>query len=95
MRVKIVSGTDYADLETKLNDYLSTIDCSDAKVNYQLDKMVIIVEHNEKKVVCRCCDCQFYDKSGDHRGAWGLCHRKGERTRFNAESCSLYVDVRA
>ena len=94
MRVKIVSGTDYAELETKLNDYLSTIDHSDAKINYQLDKMVIIVEHEEKQVVCRCCDCQYYDKGGDYRGAWGLCQKKGVRTRFSEIKCDYFTDVR-
>lgn len=94
MRVKIVVGTDYADLQNQLNEYLSGVDRTPVKVQYELDKMIAIVEHDEVKVICRCCDCQSYDPSEDNRGAWGLCHRKGIRTRFNSKKCELFIDIR-
>ena len=94
MRVKIVVGTDYADLQNQLNDYLESLDRTPATVRYELDKLIAIVEHEEKKIVSRCCDCQFYDAGGDIRGAWGLCHRKGIRTRFSEKKCECYMDIR-
>ena len=95
MRVKILVGTDYGDLQNQLNDYLGKLGETPATVRYELDKMIAIVEHdNEKEVVCRCCDCQSYDTSEDVRGAWGLCHRKGIRTKFNAKKCELFTDIR-
>ena len=94
MRVKIIVGTDYADLQNQLNEYLAELDRTPAMVRYELDKLIAIVEHEERKVVSRCCDCQFYDNSGDLRGAWGLCHRKGTRVKFNAEKCECFMDIR-
>jgi hypothetical protein len=65
------------------------------EIKYDLDNLIVIVEHGKPtERVCRCCDCVHYDPSEDNRGAWGLCHRKGIRTRFNSKKCSVFDDVR-
>lgn len=95
-KVKFVIGTDITDLNNALNDYLKSVPEKNMTINYDLENLIVIVEHSEDdcEKVCRCCDCQHYDPSEDRRGAWGLCHRKGIRTRFNAKKCESYEDVR-
>lgn len=94
-KVKFVTGISLEDLNANLNDYLSTLAENDVNIKYQLEDLLVIVEHGEvKQSVCRCCDCQHYDPSEDHRGAWGLCHRKGIRTKFSSLSCGDFDDIR-
>ena len=94
-KVKFVIGTDIEDLNNALNDYLKTIPETETEIKYDVANLLVIVEHGEvSKSVCRCCDCQHYDPSEDNRGAWGLCHRKGIRTKFSSLSCNDYDDIR-
>lgn len=96
MKVKFVIGTDLQDLQDSLNSYLNSIKETEVNVKYDLDRLIVIVEHDgcSKESVCRCCDCIFYDPSEDRRTPWGLCQRRGERTKFNRKSCGDFIDVR-
>lgn len=94
MKVKFIIGTDYADLQNQLNDFLSTIGNTPVSVKYELDNIIAVVEFDEPNAECRCCDCQHYDTGGDVRGAWGLCQRKGIRTRFSSLKCEYFTDIR-
>lgn len=96
MRIKLIIGTDFQDLEKSLNSFLDSIGDIKADIKYELDKNIAIIEYDEKKESVKqiCCDCQFYDPTGDYRGAWGVCQRKGVRTRFSMDRCDYFLDLR-
>lgn len=88
LKVKFVTGATIKEVETNLNIYLSTID-EKADIKYDLQNLLVIVEHNAKDAPkSRCCDCMFYDPSGDIRSVWGVCQRTDCRVKYMEESCN-------
>ena len=92
-KIRIVEGCTAEELEMNANAVLETIKTDDVEIKYLYDTRIVI-EYIESIRKCKCMDCQFYDSTGDTRGAFGCCQRKGVRVRFTAEACDRFEDVR-
>lgn len=92
MRIKIVKGVDYADLEEQTNHFLDTLN-GDVTVDPRPELLLTIIHYESEEAKTMCVDCQFYDPSRDIRGAWGLCQRHGERVKFT-NKCREFLDIR-
>ena len=95
LQTKLIQGTDLPDLFGNLNLFLSTVQSEEKPViRYHLEDLIIIVEYEpEPPRRSICCDCEYYDTTGDLRSAWGLCHKHGERIRFS-HTCKSFEDNR-
>ena len=91
MQVKLIVGTDYTDLEEQINVFVSAK--KDAKVDVDFKNVAAIVTYGgDPKTLC--CDCRFWDDSGEHDKMIGLCQCNGGRRRFNDKSCEEFKDMR-
>ena len=93
-RIIIVEGFSAEALERKTNEALESINAESVELKYMLHENKIVIEYEK---VCRknkCMDCQFYDATGDLRGAFGSCQRKGVRVRFTEDACERFEDLR-
>ena len=93
-KIRIVEGDCTQSLETKANEILASIPEDSVEIRYMLDTNKIVIEYVEHVIELKCMDCQFYDKTGDHRGAFGCCQRKGVRVRFSEDACDRFEDLR-
>ena len=92
MRIKIVKGVDYADLERQTNQFLDTLK-GETTIEPHPELLLTIIFYDAEETKRMCVDCQFYDPSEDIRGAWGLCQRHGERVKFTKQ-CNEFLDIR-
>ena len=93
-RIRIVEGATAEILESNANRILEEIKTDEADIKYMLPENKIVIEYVEHPRTCKCMDCQFYDTTGDVRGAYGCCQRKGVHVRFTGEACEYFEDVR-
>lgn len=93
-KIRIVEGATSEILEANVNRVLEEIKTDDAEIRYMIPDNIIVIEYCEHSKVCKCMDCQYYDKDGDIRGAWALCQKKGIRVRFSETRCDCFEDVR-
>lgn len=93
-KIKIIEGWSAEALEQKTNEALASIKAESVDIKYMLPEHKIVIEYDERIVELKCMDCQFYDKNGDGRGAFGCCQRKGVRVRFSQKACDRFEDVR-
>ena len=91
MRIKLLVGTDYKDLEDQINEAVKSQ--NDAKVDVNFETIAAVVTFNsETKTMCM--DCKHWDDSGEHDSIIGLCQCNGGRKRFNSKSCGDFKDRR-
>lgn len=94
LQVKILKpeGTD---LETSINEFLSTIEESSVK-DIKLDGKSAMIMYEVKNAWegSLCCDCQHWDDGGNVESVSGLCQECGGRRRFNCKACSHFKDIR-
>lgn len=92
MRVSFICGTSVADLESKLNDFLKTVE-GVTDIKYDLENtMTAIVAYTPAGRNELCCDCRAWDDNGDN--LIGLCHKRGGRKRFSDKACEDFDDRR-
>ena len=97
LQIKIVHGMTVDELTLEANMFLETISDDavkdiivDAAEGYATIKYV--VEEEYKNALC--CDCRYWDDSGDCESLIGLCHECGGRKRFSQKACPKFKDVR-
>lgn len=93
MQVKIIVGKSYAELETKINEFLDGLPEDPKSVNVDLENWSAIIEY-DKVIKALCCDCKHWDDSGDSSALVGLCQKHGGRKRFSSRCCKEFEDVR-
>ena len=101
LQVKILQGTEVADLNKSINDFLATIkseDVRDIKFGLTAENIPLIAiiqyEITEAFVNRKCYDCKYWDDGGSTSAVSGLCHECGQRRRFNCDACSMFKDAR-
>ena len=91
MRIKLLVGTDYNDLECQINEIIKAH--TDAQVDVSFENIAAVISFgSESKSMCM--DCSFWDDGGEHDCLMGLCQCKGGRRRFNSKSCGEFKDRR-
>ena len=93
-KIRIIEGDSAEILEQKTNEALASIKADKVELKYMLPVNKIIIEYEEKIIQLKCMDCQYYDQTGDTRGAFGCCQKKGVRVRFSEKACDRFEDVR-
>ena len=97
LQVKVISTVQVTDLESSINEFLTTVDAEAVK-NIDVDVLdataVIQYEIIEEWTKALCCDCQHWDDGGSTSNVSGLCHECGQRRRFNCRACKQFKDVR-
>ena len=91
MRIKLLVGTDYKDLENQINEAVKSQ--KDASVDVNFETIAAVVTFNEDAKTM-CMDCRFWDDGGEHDSLIGLCQCCGGRKRFNNKSCGEFKDRR-
>ena len=97
LQVKVISTVQVTDLESSINEFLTTVDTESVKdisVDVLDSTAVIQYEIVEEWKNALCCDCQHWDDGGSTSNVSGLCHECGQRRRFNCKACKQFKDVR-
>lgn len=97
LQVKVISTVQVTDLESSINEFLTTVDTESVKdisVDVMDSTAVIQYEIVEEWKNALCCDCQHWDDGGSTSNVSGLCHECGQRRRFNCKACKKFKDVR-
>ena len=97
LQVKVISTVQVTDLESSINEFLTTVDTESVKdisVDVMDSTAVIQYEIVEEWKNALCCDCQHWDDGGSTSNVSGLCHECGQRRRFNCRACKQFKDVR-
>ena len=98
LQVEIVTGMTTEELQGSINAFLKTLPDDEAVRDIKIDTpegtatILYIVKEKWKGQLC--CDCKFWDDSGDHEAVIGLCQVCGGRRRFSSNSCEKFQDVR-
>ena len=93
MQVKIIVGGTYAELERKINEFLNELHEDPKDVRVDLENWSAVIEY-DKTANALCCECKYWDDSGQNDSLYGLCQLKGGRKRFGSKCCKDYLDVR-
>ena len=91
MRIKLLVGTDYKDLEDQINAIVKSQQDATVDVNFDSIAAVVTLSGDSK---CMCMDCSFWDDEGRHDSVMGLCQCRGGRMRFNCRACEEFKDRR-
>lgn len=84
-QVKFITAFSLDDLESKLNDYLKTVD-SEVSIKYDFPRNMAVVEISNTGATQLCCEC-FYWK--DEGGLNGKCKLTGAIADYRF-SCERY-----
>lgn len=94
MQVKFIEGVNLEELESEINAFLVGLPSEPKSVTYDFDKMFAIIEYNKVRDKAICCECRFWDDTGEHDSLIGFCQRCGGRKRFGEKACNNYEDIR-
>ena len=96
LQVKFVIGYDLMDLNESLNEALSKIKSENVSIKYELNNTLAIIEYEVQEAYKErlCCECAYWDDSGNSESLNGFCTMTGKRMRFNCHACPNYKDIR-
>ena len=97
LQVKVISTVQVKDLESSINEFLTTVDAETVKdINIDVLDGTAVIQYEivEEWKKALCCDCQHWDDGGSTSNVSGLCHECGQRRRFNCRACKQFKDVR-
>jgi len=95
--IKTVFFSSLKDMDTAVNEFLSTIgddSFKDIKVEDEKGFAVILYEAQEEWKDRMCSECKYWDDAGQSDSVSGLCHECGGRRRFNCRACDRFKDIR-
>ena len=95
LQIKTIYDTGLAELDKKVNEFLKDIPEDNVRSIELHDNCMLIqyvIEEEWEKSLC--CDCQFWDDSGDSGSPVAFCQIRGQRRRFNCRACENYKDIR-
>lgn len=95
LQVKLLQGKDTQTLESNVNEFLASLS-SEAVKDIKTDGLtaLILYEFKDAWEGQMCCDCRYWDDSGDCESLIGLCQECGGRKRFSQKACPKFKDVR-
>ena len=88
-QVKFITGNSLDDLETRLNDYLKSVD-SDVSIKYDFNKSIAVVEQSSTVNSELCCECLYWHDEG---GLNGKCKLTGDIADYR-HRCNRYRKVK-
>ena len=88
-QVKFITGNSLDDLETRLNDYLKSVD-SDVAIKYDFNKSIAVVEQSNTVNSELCCECFHWNDEG---GLNGTCNLTGEIADYR-HRCNRYRAIK-
>ena len=94
LKTKFISGHDMEDLERKLNRALEDIE-EKPNIRYYESSWVAVIEMEivPEYVGRLCCDCAFWDDTGNSSLSC-FCTQNGKRMRYYCRACKLFKDLR-
>jgi len=95
LQIKTVFFSRISDMDSSVNEFLSTIESECFKdIRIEDGYAVIMYESKESWKGRMCADCQYWDDGNSSDSVSGICHECGGRRRFNCKACDRFKDVR-